>query len=423
MTPRQRHAGRPRTPHRYLFAALALIAGGVTGLGFPPFNLWWLLPVGLAAFVVLARLARPGVGALRGYLYGFGFNIVVIQWVYVALGLPVLLVFVAWLAVWQAAVGLVIAAARRTPAWGWCGVAAWMAAEWACARWPIGGFGWARLAFGAADSPLNGLFPFISATGVSAVIVVIGFLISWMVWPAVARFGVDATSDRSPDLADGRTGRDDDQSTSQAPKRDGVSGAPTPRARVGGGVARIRPGPVITLVTLVVGSLALGLVGRTYDPPSDGRDVTVAVVQGNVPGVGTTALGPRYTVENNHLAQTIMLAAKIRTGQVAQPDFVLWPENSTATDPFTDTTTAGIIKQALDLVGAPILAGSIIAGPGPQERQTVGLWWTTDGQVEAEYAKRNLVPFGEWIPARSLLMSTIPELKMVGAQSIPGTGP
>jgi len=151
--------------------------------------------------------------------------------------------------------------------------------------------------------------------------------------------------------------------------------------------------------------------------------VTVAVVQGNVPGAGVDALGPMYTVENNHLAQTIRLAAQIRTGVVPQPDFVAWPENSTATDTTRDARTIGIIHLALDLVGVPILVGAISRGPGPDERQTVGLWWTPDRGVTASYAKRNLVPFGEWVPFRSFLVPLIPELEYVGAQSVPGTTP
>ncbi|MDR0285455.1 MAG: apolipoprotein N-acyltransferase, partial [Propionibacteriaceae bacterium] len=177
----------------------------------------------------------------------------------------------------------------------------------------------------------------------------------------------------------------------------------------------------VTGVALLVAG-AGGLLARGYNPPADGRTVTVAVVQGNVPGAGIDALGPRYTVENNHLAETIILAARIRAGEVAQPDFVVWPENSTATDPLTDQKTAGLIATALDLAGVPVLVGAIVDGPGADERQTVGLWWTADG-ITARYNKRNLVPFGEWVPLRSLLTKLVPDLQYVGRQSVPGTTP
>ncbi len=262
---------KARSPHRWLMNGLALVAGGLVGLGFPPFGLWWLVPVGVAAMVSLALLSRPAGGLLRGYLFGFGFNLVAFHWIGV-LGWPVVLVFVAWLALWQGLVGLVLACTRRSPAWGFAGVAAWMAGEWLCARWPFGGFGWGRLAYPMADSPLNGLFPFISVTGVSLVVVSTGFLLAWVVRP----------------FLQGRRS-----------------------------VRGLSPVALVLLVVTLVVSTTAGLLGRSYDPAPQGRTVTVAVVQGNVPGRGADALGPKYTVENNHLAQTILLAARIRTGQAS----------------------------------------------------------------------------------------------------------
>ncbi|MDR2931207.1 MAG: apolipoprotein N-acyltransferase [Propionibacteriaceae bacterium] len=374
---------KPGRPNPWLFAGLALAGGVVTGLGFAPYDLWWLVPIGVATMVVTTQTASPGIGALRGYLYGFGFNLVAFRWI-TAFGMPaILFVFVAWLAVWYALVGLVIAATRKTAVWGVAGVAAWMGAEWAGARWPFGGFGWGRLAYSAVDTPIDGLFPIISATGVSFIIVTCGFLLAWIVVRVIRR------SPRSwPQWA-----------------------------------SQLVELPVIGLVAVVLVAAVGGAFGRGYDPGSPGDPVNIGVVQGNVPGTGVEALGPRYTVENNHLAETIILAAKIRTGQVSAPDFVAWPENSAATDALRDEHTAHIIDTAVDLVQVPILAGAIVAGPGDDERQTVGLWWTPRDGVTASYAKRNLVPFGEWIPFRSLVVSLIPVLERVGAQSVPGDSP
>jgi apolipoprotein N-acyltransferase len=285
-----------------------------------------------------------------------------------------------WLALWYAAVALIISVTRQTRAWGFAGVAAWMGLEWLCARAPWGGFGWGRLAYTAPGTLIDGLFPIISATGVSLVIVVTGFALAWLVWPVVS--GERPLTLRS--------------------------------------LQRLPIGVVAGLLVISAGG---GLLGRMYDPAPDGGEVTVAVVQGNVPGLGLDALGPRYSVEHNHLAETIILAAQICTGQVQTPDFVVWPENSTATDPYTDRHTAQAIRLAVDLVGMPILVGVITNGPGDDERQVTSLWWTPDQSVTATYSKRNLVPFGEWIPVREFFLDLIPDLAYVGRQSIPGTGP
>ena len=369
---------------RWLLSGLSMVSGCCAGLGFEPFNLWWLVPVAVAAFVCVNLASTPRTGLLRGYLFGFGFNAVAFHWVAV-LGIWVLLVFVVWLAVWYGLVGLAVSLTRRTPVWGFVGVAVWMGAEWISARWPFGGFGWGRLAFTASRAPIGGLFPMVSVTGVSCLIVTIGFLMAW-----VARGAWEW-----------RKGRQ------------GSAGAVPPRPLTV---------PVTVTVALVFGSTLGGLLAGGYDPAPDPRSVNVAVVQGNVPGSGITALGPIYTVENNHLAETIILAAKARTGQVPQPDFVVWPENSTTTDPYTNQRTTTIIDTAVDIARAPIFVGSITSGPGEDERQTVGLWWTKDG-VTGTYAKRNLVPFGEWVPFPSVMVKLVPELAYVGAQSVPGTKP
>ena len=346
----------------------------MVGLGFAPTHLWWLVPVGVAGFLSVVLLSQPRSGFNRGYLFGLGLNLVAFRWSG-ALGLPVVAVFAAYLAVWYALVGLAVALVRKTPVWGFVAVGSWMMAEWLAARVPFGGFGWGRLAYTAGGTLIDGFFPLISATGVSAIIITTAVVVTWAFRPVVAS----------------------------------------------GNLRGFQPLPIIVTCALILVSGGGGMLGRLYDPPPDNDEVRVAVVQGNVPGSGITALGPIYTVDNNHLAETIILAAKVHTGQVEEPDFVLWPENSTSSDPFTNPRTTEIIETALDIIGVPILVGTITRGPGEDERQTTGIWWTAKEGPGATYHKRNLVPFGEWVPFRSVLTRLIPILQYVGAQSIPGT--
>jgi apolipoprotein N-acyltransferase len=349
------------------------MAGISVGLGFAPTDLWWLVVPGIAVFLVVVKETRPKIGLVYGYLFGFALAMTAFRWTSV-LGLPVLAVVAAWLAIWYALVGLVVAASRNTAMWGFLGVATWMAGEWLGARFPFGGFGWGRLAYTTVGTPLDGFFPLISATGVSLIIISTAFLLAWAVSTLLKTAGV------SRNLI-------------------------VPSVCFG--------------VALLVG--LAGLLGRTYDPAPDSSEVTIGVVQGNVPGMGISAIGSAYTMDHNHLSETILLAAKVNTGQVPAPDFIVWPENSTATDPFVYPRTAQIIDLAVDIIQTPILVGTISHGPGIDERQTTALWYDQSGEVAASYHKRNLVPFGEWVPFKSVLVKVVPILEYVGAQSVPGT--
>ncbi len=145
--------------------------------------------------------------------------------------------------------------------------------------------------------------------------------------------------------------------------------------------------------------------------------MNVGIVQGNVPGRGIEALGRMRSVTNNHLSETVNLIARSRLGEEAIPDFILWPENSTDIDPTKDQITLRTVQAAAEIAGRPILVGAVMAGPGEDERQTSALWWDPERGITARYDKRNLVPFGEWIPFRDQLLPLLPILHEVGAQS------
>jgi apolipoprotein N-acyltransferase len=125
----------------------------------------------------------------------------------------------------------------------------------------------------------------------------------------------------------------------------------------------------------------------------------------------------------NHQQETERLAERVRQGREPRPDFVLWPENSTDIDPTLDSATRAIVQSGSEEAGVPILVGAVMQGPDPGERQTSALWWDPERGVLARYDKRNLVPFGEWIPLRDWLLPRLPVLRQVGAQSVPGTRP
>lgn len=360
---------------RAVLAVLAVLAGVALGLAWEPYALWPLLLVGVPALTLLARGSRPRRAFGLGYLVGLALLTVTISWVHV-LGWWVAALLIVFVALFFGVLGLVLSLVTRLRWWPVPAAACWVGVELAYSSFPFGGFGWTRLAYAAVDTPLNGWFPVVGVAGVSFLVALVGQVVAWVVVLVVER-----------------------------------------RPRVG-----VRALPVLVLAA--VGVAGVGLRGFQVEPLA-GREgsVTVGVVQGNVPGRGIEALGRARTVTNNHLSESVALMAQARLGQVPTPDFLLWPENSTDIDPSLDPVTRATVAGAAAVAGVPILVGAVTEGPGPDERQTTALWWDPLRGPVATYHKRNLVPFGEWIPFRDQLLPLVPLLREVGAQSVPGTEP
>ena len=85
---------------------------------------------------------------------------------------------------------------------------------------------------------------------------------------------------------------------------------------------------------------------------------------------------------------------------------MIWPENSTDIDPFSDPTVYADIQMVVDALGVPILVGAMVAGEEPEEVYNQGIVWEPGTGPGQRYSKRHPVPFGEYIPFREQLART-----------------
>ncbi|WP_122787769.1 apolipoprotein N-acyltransferase [Cutibacterium modestum] len=358
----------------WLRGVAAFTAGVATGTGFQPLG-WWILVIpGLTALILLVRTTTGRAAAGLGYLFGIGLFTTTIAWVGV-MGPPVAVLLIAVMALWCLIAGWAIRCVSvlpKAPVWQ---AMVWTATEVGAAAVPLGGFGWVRLAWTVVDTPWVGILRWAGSVGTSFLVALAAGLLARVV----------STRGRS----------------------------------------QRRTSIVLVAEFLVVALMGTVCVTLANHRSPHQRYARVLVVQGGVDGTaGPYAMGYARSVTDNHLSQTIMAVAEQRVSGSPAPDMVLWPENSTDVDPVLDFESHQIVMGALALSNRPILVGAVTDGPGNDERQTTSMWWPPSSpQSTSTYHKRNLVPFGEWIPARSFFLPLIPVLKNIGRQSVPGTSP
>jgi apolipoprotein N-acyltransferase len=345
-----------RLARRCAPAVAAALSGVLLYVSFPPRTLSWLALPAFAVFgwILRGRSWKAGLGL--GYLFGLGFLLPLLVWTGVEVGPGPWLALVAVEAVYIALVGAGITLVSRLPGWPLWAAAVWIAGEAARARAPFGGFPWGKIAFGQAD----GIFLPLAALGGTPVL---GFAV------VLCGFGLYEIVRQ---VVDGR--------------RTGV---------VRRGAAAVA---LLSVAVPVVGALA----ARTLvsDKAEDGT-ATVALIQGNVPRAGLDFNSQRRAVLDHHVRETERLAAEVKAGKVARPDFVLWPENSSDIDPFANADARAVIDNAARAIGAPISVGGVVERNGKLYNEQI-LWDPAKGPLDT-YDKRQVQPFGEYLPLRSIL--------------------
>ncbi|MFE0703824.1 apolipoprotein N-acyltransferase [Streptomyces sp. NPDC058872] len=341
---------------RFVRPAAALLSGSLLYLSFPPRPLWWLAPLAFALLGWALRGRRLRVGFGLGYLAGLGFLLPLLVWTGEEVGPGPWLALAAVEALFVAVAGLGITAVSRLPCWPFFAAGVWILAEGARARVPFGGFPWGKIAFGQAD----GVFLPLAAVGGTPVL---GFAV------ALCGFGL---YEAYRQVRAHRTGG--------SRRRDSLAAA------------------LAVLVPVTGAFAALPLVD---DSPEDGT-ATVAAVQGNVPRLGLDFNAQRRAVLDNHAARTRELARAVQEGREPQPDFVLWPENSSDIDPYANADATDVIDGAVRAIGVPTVIGAVIAPETGKLRNTLIQWEPGRGPV-ATYDKRHVQPFGEYIPMRSFV--------------------
>ena len=401
------------------WALLISVAGGLaTFAAFPPIDAWPLAVVGPALLVVAltGRSLRGSFGC--GLAFGLALFVPLLSWLvnvasYAWFGLAGALALIfAVLAIGQRLL-------LRLPLWPVAVAGWWVCVEAVRDRWPYA-FPWGRLAMSQSVAPdvrwvavggaplLTFLLALTGAMIARAVLCYLGGNDPPQTPPAVSPGG---THPPGPPL--GRAARPPvpPRGGTDRPSRPSWGMAARPSRTSWGRAARASGSPWgAALAAVVTAGLVLAGGLLPVDPTGGAPRAQVAAIQGDVPRARNLPQQLNDTqVTQNHAAATLKLAAQVRVGRLAAPALVIWPENATDLDPRQNPGIYAELAATVAAVGRPILAGEVLNDP----RRNVGQLWVPGVGPTTAYVKRQLVPFGEYIPFRGIIssFSSLPSLQ------------
>ena len=201
-------------------------------------------------------------------------------------------------------------------------------------------------------------------------------------------------------------------------------------AQVDSPLARLAPvGGVLLITAAVLGLAAAPVRGRAalativliaasgvFDGSrATGDVVRVALIQGGGPQ-GTRAVDTDFReVFDRHLEQS----RRVTTDDGI--DIVVWPENVINVDDFGDSAERDEIVAEADRLGVPFSVG-VTEDAGASRFTNAQVVVEPGGATASRYDKELRVPFGEYMPMRSLLASLGAPVNLVPSDAVAGRG-
>jgi apolipoprotein N-acyltransferase len=324
-----------------VLAFTALLGGVATALAFDPTGWVPFILIGPAVALWAAASARTMTGgAACGLAFGLGFAFPAFRWM---LEVDPLAGFVLPLiqgAYWVVTGAAAAAAVRLHPAWFVPVVAAtWTLTEAVRARFPLTGFEWAQLAMAVTDTPARRAASMVGALGLTTLL-------------AAIAAGLAAVA------------------LSRGPQR---------------------IVPLIVATVLIVATTGAGSLRWTA--PDDVLDVAVVQVDDPCPG--------QFAADCPGYIDVLVSDYVGRSAEVdGDPDLIVWGED--ALPGAATLAAAGAALNARSGLATPVLAG--VGTPTTPGRflRWAALFGSDGAPIDA-YAKRMPVPFGEYVPWRSVL--------------------
>lgn len=351
-----------------------MLSAGLLYLAFPPVALWPLSFISLALLTLIVRKLRPGWAFLAAFIWATLFFLAHISWMLVATDNS----FIAWIAL-SVSQAFFIALWGLLFSWGqsrrfstnlWLNslVAAllWTGFEQIRSRWPFGGFPWAKLAYGQVDSPILNLAPWGGEVAISFFVAFVGALLSYVLLPKEGR------------------------------------------SRWLVRITALASCAVVSLATLFIPMPNIRPVSN----------ITIATIQGNVQQPQLETFYEMGTVTTNHVQETERMLSSNN-----DVELILWGENSLDHDPAVyPKISRSLARLQHRLNGVPLFVG-YVEYRDSQRYNWVGTWDPQTKQLGSRYGKQHPVPWGEYVPLRSISESLATQSAQISVDMVPVQNP
>lgn len=342
-----------------LLLAMAFAAGALVPFAFAPFAYYPLLILALIILFLMLPGRTPGAAFRLGFSFGLGMFGIGVNWVYISIhyfghsplpaALGVMLLLVAFMSLFPATLaylGACLGLRNDAPSLLGFLPAGWILLEWV-RSWLFTGFPWLNIGYTQIDAPLAGVAPLLGVYGVGWMLAVSAGLLVWAL--------------RAP------------------------------------GKARWL-GPLLVMAIGFAGT-ALKQIEWTQVA---GAPLRVSLIQGNIPQDQKWDPQQQVATMEKYLRLT---RAEWSSLNSRKSDLVIWPE--TAVPAFYDQVEESFLaplREEASQVGSDLLTGIPILDREKWEYYNAVI---SLGAEPGAYYKHHLVPFGEYLPLRSLLGSLL----------------
>ncbi|MBE6601241.1 MAG: apolipoprotein N-acyltransferase [Ruminococcaceae bacterium] len=164
----------------------------------------------------------------------------------------------------------------------------------------------------------------------------------------------------------------------------------------------------LTAAVLLVSNFAYGGIVRTVKKQQSAEKITVAVIQGNMNS------HDKWGIDADELTRDIY-GRLTREAAAEGATLVVWPETAF---PYvlTETSYNGrFVQELAEECNVTLVVGALHVDENDNEYNALFMI-DPDGSFRTEvYAKRHLVPFGEYVPMRNVIMTLVPPLADLSA--------